>query len=163
MWYACPACFEGRRISINMVIYIGADHRGFKLKEELKKFLEKRDYQVVDVGNHVYDPEDDYPDFALAAAKKVAADPGSRGIVLCGSGVGVDVVANRFKGVRSALAFSVKQAIMSRTDDDTNVLSIPADFMTKRQARKITEVWLRTAFSGAERHRRRIDKIEKLK
>ena len=144
-----------------MMIYLGADHRGFKLKEELKKALEKKDYRVMDLGNHRLDEEDDYPDFAAAVAKKVAGDPASRGIVLCGSGVGVDVVANRFKGVRSALAFSVKQAIMSRTDDDTNVLSLAADFMTKRQARKITEVWLRTAFSGAERHRRRIEKIDR--
>lgn len=146
-----------------MMIYLGADHRGFKLKEELKKFLEKKEYRVVDLGNHRLDEGDDYPDFAAAVAKKVSGDPASRGIVLCGSGVGVDVVSNRFKGVRSALVFSVKQAIMSRTDDDTNVLSLAADFMTKRQARKITEVWLRTAFSGAERHRRRIDKIDRIR
>lgn len=145
-----------------MTIYIASDHRGFKLKEELKKFLEKKEYRVMDVGAHMFNPEDDYPDFAAAAAKKVATDPeGSRGVVICGSGVGVDVVANRFKKIRCVLAFSVKQVIASRHDDDTNMLALAADYLTKRQAKKITEVWLRTGFSGEERHRRRIVKLDK--
>ena len=147
-----------------MTIYIAADHRGFKLKEELKKFLEKKEYQVVDVGNHMLVPDDDYPDFAAMAAKKVAMDSeGSRGIVICGSGVGVDIVANRFKKIRCVLAFSVKQVIASRHDDNTNMLALAADYLTKRQAKKMMEVWLRTPFSGDERYRRRIAKIENIK
>lgn len=146
-----------------MTIYIGADHRGFELKEELKKVLEKAGYQVEDLGNHIYDENDDYPDFAAKVAKSVAKHPGSRGIVICGSGVGVDIVANRFKGIRSALIFSVKQAIASRTDDDANVIAIASDYINKRQARKLVEVWLKSHFSGEQRYKRRIDKIEKAK
>lgn len=145
-----------------MTIYIAADHRGFKLKEELKQFLEKRDYSVVDVGNQRMDPDDDYSDFARKAAEAVAKNPTeSRGIVMCGSGVGVDIAANRFKKVRSVLAFSIKQAIASRSDDDTNILALAADYLTKRQAHKIAEVWLRTPFSGEERHIRRIRALDK--
>lgn len=146
-----------------MNIYIGADHRGFELKEELKKWLEKRGYHVEDVGNYTYDEKDDYPDFAAKVAKKVAQDARARGIVLCGSGVGVDITANRVKGVRSALASSVKQAIASREDDDTNVLAISADYTNDRQAKKLVEVWLKTHFSGAERYKRRIAKMDRVR
>jgi len=146
-----------------MTIYIAADHRGFALKEELKRILEKTGYQLEDVGNHTLDPSDDYPDFAAKAAKKVAKNPRSRGIIICGSGVGVNIVANRFKKVRSALVSSVKQAIVSRTDDDSNVLALAADFVNARQARKFVEVWLKTHFAGAPRHKRRIEKMDKIR
>lgn len=145
-----------------MVIYIGADHRGFKLKEYLKQFLDGEGYEVVDLGNTVYDEKDDYPDFAAVVAKKVSLDENSRGILICGSGVGVDIVANKFSNVRSALAFSPDQAYDSRNDDDTNVLSLAADFLSSAAAAKIVQTWLQTPFADEERFRRRLNKISQI-
>ena len=96
------------------MIYLGADHRGFRLKEEIKKFLAEKNYQFEDMGNLAYDPNDDYTDFAKLVAKKVSEKPEeNKGILICGSGVGVDIVANKFKGVRSALADDVQTAKQS--------------------------------------------------
>lgn len=145
-----------------MIIYLGADHRGFNLKENLKQFLNKSGYEVVDLGNTKYEEGDDYTDFVKMVAKKVAADPSSRGVVVCGSGVGADIVANRFRGVRSVLAISAEQAADSRNDDDTNVLSLAADYIDLEQAKKIVSSWLQTPFSGEERYKRRIQEIDEL-
>jgi len=146
-----------------MIIYIGADHRGFNLKESLKNHLKQSGYEVVDVGNDHYDKDDDFPDFAIPLAKEISADPdGRRGILICGSGVGMDVAANRVAGVRSALAATPDQAYMSRNDTDTNVLSLAADFLSEDQAKKILAVWLETPFAGDERYRRRLDKIREI-
>lgn len=143
-----------------MTIYIGSDHRGFKLKESIKTFLASQNYEVVDLGNDRYDENDDYPDFAAAVAKKVAENSEeNRGILLCGSGVGVDIVANKFKGVRSALIFNPKQARLSRNDDNANVLSLAADFLSEDDAQRIINVWLKTPFSGEEKYSRRLQKI----
>jgi ribose 5-phosphate isomerase B len=145
------------------MLYIGSDHRGYKLKSTLKDYLEKLGYESEDLGAFELDPEDDYPDFALAVAKKVAENlEENRGILICGSGVGVDVVANKTKGVRSALCFDAKQAKMSRNDDNTNVLSLAADFISEEKAKEIVKIWLKTPFSGQERHQRRINKIKNL-
>lgn len=144
-----------------MLIYIGSDHRGFKLKESLKIYLKESGYEVVDVGNTNYDQADDYPDFAALVGRKISLDPeNSRGILICGSGVGVDVVANKFKNVRSALAFNAEQAIAARSDDNTNVLSLAADYLNEEEAKKIVSAWLKTLFSGEERHNRRLKKIQ---
>lgn len=146
-----------------MVIYVGADHRGFKLKEDIKQFLSDSGYTVNDVGNSTYDENDDYVDFAKAVSEKVSADPtNSRGIVICGSGVGVDIVANRFSQIRSALLFSTEQAMASRSDDDANVISFAADFINPETAKKIVSVWMQTQFSNEERYKRRLEKIQDL-
>ena len=146
-----------------MLIYIGADHRGFQLKESLKSYLKTSGYEVVDIGNDKYLATDDYPDFAALVARKVSLDPeNSKGILICGSGVGVDVAANKFKNVRSALAFNTEQAAMSRSDDNANVLSLAADYLEEAEAKKILTVWLATPFSGEERNQRRLRKIEDL-
>ena len=146
-----------------LLIYIGSDHQGFKLKESLKNYLTNAGYEVADVGNAAYDENDDYPDFAAKVAKEVAADPlNRRGILFCGSGVGVDVVANKFAGVRSVLAMNSDHAFVSRADDDTNVLSLGAAFIEEDEAKKILSVWLQASFSGEERHRRRLEKIRQL-
>jgi ribose 5-phosphate isomerase B len=144
-----------------MIIYIAADHRGFNLKESLEVYLKDSGYTVVDSGNEVFDENDDYPDFASKLAKEVAIDPSNRrGVLICGSGVGVDVVANKFKNIRSGLITTSDQAYLSRNDDDTNILSLGADVTDLETAKKILSVWLQTPFSGEEKHQRRIQKIK---
>lgn len=146
-----------------MIIFIGADHRGLKLKEELKQFVLDKGYTVTDKGNDHYDEADDYPDFAVAVAKEVAIDPDNRrGIIICGSGVGIDVAANKIPRVRSALANSSDQAFSSRNDVNANVLCLAADFLDGEGAKKILSVWLQTPFSKEERHKRRLRKIAEI-
>ena len=143
------------------MIYLGADHRGFQLKEGVKIFLAENKYQFEDMGNFTYDPNDDYTDFAKLVAQKVSEKPQeNKGILICGSGVGVDIVANKFKEVRSALADDIATAKQSREHDDTNVLSLPADEVDFALAQKIISAWLSTPFSNGEKYKRRIGKIE---
>lgn len=146
-----------------MLIYIGADHRGFALKQILKSYIGSVGYEIVDMGDDVMDEKDDYTKFAVKVAKEVSRDPSlGKGIVLCGSGVGVDVVVNKFRNIRCSLCFSVDQAMVARSDDDANVLSLPADFLDEDVAKKIVAVWLQTKFDGEDRHMRRIKEIEEL-
>lgn len=144
-------------------MYIGADHRGYRLKEALKVYLKELNFNFEDLGAFEYNIDDDYPDFALAVAKKVAENPEeNRGILICGSGVGVDIVANKIRNIRSALGFDVAQTKISRNDDNANILSLPADFISEDLAKEIVKIWLATPFSGLERHARRIEKINKI-
>lgn len=143
-----------------MIIYLGADHRGFNLKERLKDFLRNQGYEIADMGAARYEESDDYPDFARAVAENVGTDPeGSRGVLICGSGVGVDIVANRFPNVRSAVAISADQIYKARHDDNANVLSLAADFISEADTQRIVKVFLATPFSGEERYKRRLQKI----
>ena len=146
-----------------MIIYIGADHRGFGHKEVIKKYLANIGYTVIDFSGENYDATDDYPDFASKVAEKISGDPNnSRGILICGSGVGVDIVANKFSRVRSSLVFNTEQAMDVRNDDDANVLSLAANYTSLEDSKKIISLWLNTKFSGEEKHKRRIKKIEEL-
>mgnify|MGYP001560086476 CR=1 FL=1 len=146
-----------------MVIYLGADHRGFNLKGAIKDFLQGRGYEVIDFGNNSYDEKDDYTDFAVKVAEKVSLNSEtSRGILICGSGVGVDVTANKFKNVRSALGITSDQIYDARHDDDVNILSLAADYMSPEDANKIVQVFLSTPFSGEEKFSRRIEKISQI-
>ena len=145
-----------------MTIYLGADHRGFEMKERLKQWLEERGYHVEDKGAFALDSQDDYVDFAANVAEQVCSNSSSPGIVLCGSGVGVDVAANKYKGVRCGLGFSEAQIQAARKDDDINILAIPVDFIEEQKILAITEQFLSTPFSGEERHLRRIAKIAAL-
>jgi len=142
-----------------VIIYIGSDHRGFNLKESVKKYLSESGYTVTDAGNASFVQDDDYPDFAAQVAEKVSMNPESKGIVLCGSGIGVDIVANKFPRIRCALAMTPDQAYMSRTDDDTNVLALSSELLDDYAAKTIVATWLQTPFSGDVRHMRRIAKI----
>lgn len=147
------------------MIYLGADHRGFELKEQIKVWLEEWGEEFEDLGPEAYDKEDDYPDFAAQVARRVSEDPEmSRGILLCGSGVGVDVVANKFKGVRSALIWDDEEELVkqSREHDGSNVLSLPADHLSPEQVQNIVQLWLKTPGPAEEQHLRRIEKITKL-
>ena len=146
-----------------MKIYIGADHRGFELKKELKKFLIEKGYEVEDVGAFKYDKDDDYPDFARQVAERVAGDPEhSRGVLLCGSGTGMDAAANKVKGIRATLASSAQIARAARNDDDVNVISLPADFLKSQEAEEIAEIFLKTPFEAVERRVRRLQKIAEI-
>ncbi|AGZ39787.1 ribose-5-phosphate isomerase [Actinoplanes friuliensis] len=142
-----------------MRVYLGSDHAGFELKTHLVNHLAKQGYDVVDVGPHVYDPEDDYPAFCLNTGAKVVADPGSLGIVIGGSGNGEQIAANKIAGVRSALAWKVEIAQLARQHNDANVLSIGGRQHTLDEATAMAEAFLTTSFSGNERHARRIAQL----
>lgn len=145
-----------------MTIYIGSDHRGFEMKERLKPFIKDMGHEVIDLGNTVYDEHDDYPLVAAKIAKEVSANPAARGVILCGSGGGVNIVANKFPRVRSNLGLSPIQVYAARRDDDSNVLCLAASFMTEDQERESIKTFLTTEFSGEERHKRRLGQITDL-
>ncbi len=143
-----------------MKIFIGADHRGFELKQYLKDNLEKNNYSVEDKGNLVLDPQDDYPDFAYKVAEEVQKGKGL-GIIICGSGVGVSIVANRLKGVRAALGFNKDQVKKARQHDHCNVLCLPADYIEKELALELVKTFLNTTPLQREKYLRRIKKIDR--
>jgi len=151
------------RLSIlrSVKVYVGADHRGYELKEHLKGWLEEEGYDVEDCGAYGFDPEDDYPSYAEDVARLVGADADSRGILLCGSGHGVDIVANRFSAVRSIVGFNADVIVQGREHENANVLSIPADWVTKKLAVEMVGDFLRTPFSEQARHKRRIEELGK--
>jgi ribose 5-phosphate isomerase B len=143
----------------DMKIYIGADHRGFTLKETMKRWLEGDGYDVTDCGNTVYDKEDDFPDFSFAVADGVSANPGSLGIVICGSGGGVTMAANKVSGIRCGQAVNVEDVTHNRMHDDMNVLAIGSDFVSEHDAKNMVTAFLTTPYDGSERFARRLAKI----
>lgn len=143
-----------------MKIIIGADHRGFNLKEFLKEKLKNEGYEVIDCGNLVYDPEDDYSDFAFRVGEKVKENPGSLGILICGSGAGVCFSVNKIKGIRGALAMNPEMAKIIKADDDINVLCLASDFTEENLAWEIVKAFLETKFKNEEKYLRRIKKVE---
>ena len=143
------------------MIYIGADHRGYDIKEKIKLYLKDQELEYEDLGNFKYEKNDDFPEFANLVVEKVLEDPErNRGILICGSGVGMDMAANRNKNIRSALAMTPEIAIASRKSDNTNVLSLGADFVGEKKVEEIIEAWLGASFSGEERHQRRLTRID---
>ena len=153
-----------------MTIYIGADHRGLAFKASISAALKSDGYEVIDVGAIANDPADDYPDFAGAVAEKVSAvemkEPMAStalGIVICGSGFGADITANKFKGVRAALAMSPEHIRAGRHDDDVNILCLAANFISPETALEIARAFLSTPFNkDIERYVRRLNKITKI-
>jgi len=147
-----------------MKIYIGTDHAGFELKEELKKFLEGLGCEVDDKGAYEFNKEDDYPDFILpvvkAVAEDIARDLDSRGIVIGGSGQGEAIVANKVKKIRAAVVYDEYSARMSREHNDANIVSLGTRTLSADKAKKLVKLWLETPFSNEERHKRRIEKIK---
>ncbi len=144
-----------------MKVYLASDHGGFKLKKELISFLKQKKYEAEDCGPFQLAPKDDYPDYAIPLARKVAKEQKSRGIVICRNGQGVCIATNKVKGIRAVTGFSPREAKTTRSDDNANVLCLPADYLSVKQARKIVLEWLQTPFSQALRHQRRLHKIEK--
>ena len=149
-----------------MKIYLGADHGGFHLKEELEKYLAKSGYEVEDQGNNVLDPDDDYPQFAAKVASSVLAseDSEARGIIVCTGAQGVAIAANRFKGIRASVVWDAHEARMTRNDNDSNVLCLSGRLMADNPSlwQGVVETWLSTPFSHAARHRRRVQELDKL-
>jgi RpiB/LacA/LacB family sugar-phosphate isomerase len=144
-----------------MIVYIASDHGGFTLKKALAEHLQSQAIDVKDLGPKTLDMEDDYPDLAIPLLKQIQKDPTNKGILICRSGIGMDMIANRFSGIRAAVSWNKEHAESSRADDDTNVLSLPADYISEEEAKEITDTWLTTLFSGKERHRRRLEKVQK--
>lgn len=145
-----------------MKVFMGSDHRGFKLKEEVSTALSGMGYEVADLGDLVLDLNDDYTDFSLKVAEAVAGEKGAFGILLCGTGQGMAVSANKISGVRAALCWNAEIARFAREHEDANILCLPADYLGEMQALEIAEIFLRTGFSGGENYVRRLEKIKSL-
>ncbi len=143
-----------------MEIVLGSDHAGYELKADLRVYLSERNISVCDMGVAGETPAD-YPAIARAVAEKISRKEFGRGILVCGSGIGMSIVANRFPGVRAALCHDLSSARVSREHNDANLLVLGGRFLGKGLAREITRVWLETVFQGG-RHQRRLDQIESL-
>ncbi len=142
-----------------MRVYLGADHAGFELKNQIAEHLRGAGHDVVDCGAFVYDALDDYPSFCIDAAKKVVADPGSLGIVIGGSGNGEQIAANKVKGARCGLAWSVETAQLTRQHNDAQLIGIGGRMHSVEDALAIVDAFIATPFSGDPRHQRRIDTL----
>lgn len=147
-----------------MKIYIGADHNGFEMKNRLIEELTKSGYDVVDKGGKEFDPDDDFPQSAsrVITAMKASEDRDPRGILICGSGQGVCISANRYRGIRASLAWNLEGARDARNDSDSNVLCLSARYTSESQAIKLVHAWLTTPFAGAPRFKRRIRQMDRL-
>jgi ribose 5-phosphate isomerase B len=149
-----------------MKIYIGADHNGYDLKEKIENYLIERGYEVVDEGDQKLDPSDDFTVFAGRVVSAMKADKNfemTRGILICGSGQGMVMSANRHKGIRAGLGFSKESARSVRNDEDSNVLALPAEILSNtKKWQKIIDTWLTTPFAGAMRYKRRIRQLDEI-
>lgn len=140
-----------------MLIPIGADHAGFQMKQMLIAYLTEKGFKVEDFGCFSEDSID-YPDFAHPVASKVETNPGMKGILLCGSGNGISMTANKHQGIRSAICWSPEIAALARQHNDANIVTLPARFITEETAREIIDIFFSTEFEGG-RHQRRVEKI----
>lgn len=143
-------------------IFLGTDHAGFELKEQLKQFLVEKGFDVVDDGAYSFDKNDDYPDFCGAAAKHVSENPESFGFVFGKSGTGELIVANKVHGVRCGLAVNEENVQLAREHNNANMLSFGSAFANVEQMKNLALLFLNTPFSGEERHKRRIEKIKQI-
>jgi ribose 5-phosphate isomerase B len=142
-----------------MRVHIASDHAGFELKSVLSTHLAEAGHEVVDHGAEVYDADDDYPSFCIAAGEAVVADPGSLGVVIGGSGNGEQIAANKVDGVRAGLAWNIETAQLTRQHNDANVVGVGARMHTQEEALAIVDAFLAEPFSGGARHQRRIDQL----
>jgi ribose 5-phosphate isomerase B len=145
-----------------MKVFIGSDHNGYELKEKIARWLFEMDHAFQDLGAQSLDPHDDYTKYAEEVASLVAKNEGSRGVLLCGSGVGVEIVANKFDGVRAGIGENVLQVERGRNDDDMNVLVIAADYTSEKEAKAMLIAFLETKFSGKARYEKRLEEITRL-
>ncbi len=145
---------------MKQIVYLGADHAGFALKEHLKKFLQKKGYSVKDMGAHKLVKTDDYPIYAAKVARAVQKK--GMGILICGSAEGICIVANKIKGIRAVPVWTLQNAKLSRQHNDANILCLSGWELSKKKAEQITLAWLKTPFSREARHVRRIKEIARL-
>lgn len=150
-----------------MKVYLGSDHAGFSLKEKVFAYLVKRNIEAEDVGDKVLNPDDDFPQVAHLAALKVIgdSDPDVRAILLCGGGQGMAMAANRFRGIRASVVWDSEEARMTRNDNDSNVLCLPARVLNRADDtvwQDIIDTWLNTSFAGAARFKRRNAELDEL-
>ncbi|MCA9242430.1 MAG: ribose 5-phosphate isomerase B [Phycisphaerales bacterium] len=143
-----------------MKIALGSDHRGYDLKQRLTTLLAEMGAEVADLGPHTKE-SCDYPDAAAAVAHAVAKGEVDRGILMCGTGIGMSITANKVPGIRAALCHDELTAQLSRRHNDANILCLPADLLSEAQLREMTKVWLETGFEGG-RHQRRVQKISEV-
>lgn len=147
-----------------MKIYIGADHNGYDLKERVEQYLKDCGYDVHDEGDEKLDPSDDFTIFALrvVSAMKASDDDNPKGILICGSGQGMAIAANRHKGIRAVLGYSTRSAQEGRNDEDSNVLALPAEILDNNEGqwKNIIDTWLKTPFAAAPRYKRRIAQLD---
>ena len=143
------------------IVYIGSDHAGFALKQEVRKHLGGQQYKVIDLGVFAAEPPADYPDIAHEVAEKVRENHSARGILICGTGIGMCMAANKIKGIRAAVCESEATVEMSRRHNDANVLCLGGRVVKGPAALKMVDVFMNTAFENEERHARRVEKIEK--
>jgi ribose 5-phosphate isomerase B len=145
-----------------MKIYIGSDHRGYMLKEKIAKWLFEMGHDFQDLGAPSLEPGDDFTKYAEEVVSLVSKNEGSRGVLLCGSGVGVEIVANKFDGIRAAIGKDVLQIEAGRKDDDMNTLVVAADFTSEKETKAMLIAFLETKFSGKARYERRLEEITKI-
>lgn len=147
-----------------MKIYLGSDHNGYALKQDLAVFLRRSGHEVIDDGDTSPDPSDDFPLFAGKVAHSILSDSNkdARGLLICGSGQGMCMAANRFKGIRASLCWNLAEARAARNDDDSNVLCLSASQLDVRSAEAIVTTWLKTPFAGADRFVRRLKQLDDL-
>ena len=144
------------------MLFIGADHRGFALKEELKTYLLKQNIPFTDLGSFKLEEGDDYPTIAASVAQQVGTTKNNCGLLLCSSGVGVSIVANKFKNIRAGLVWTAAVAQAAKADDDINIICLPADYLTLSEAQKVVAIWLKTPFKNGAKYKRRLSQIERI-
>lgn len=147
-----------------MKIYLGADHNGFDFKKEIAVFLQHAGYEVIDDGGMSFSRDDDFPQFAGKVAVSLLGDTDheSRGVLICGSGQGMCMAANRFKGIRASLCWNLEEARAARNDDDSNVLCLSSKYLTLEDTKSIIMTWLNTPFARAPRFIRRIQQLDEI-
>lgn len=145
-----------------MQIFVGADHNGFELRKNILKYLAQAGHDVHDDSNGQLDPQDDYPVFAakVVSAMRESGNPDAKGILLCGSGQGIMIAANRFKGIRACLGYNTETVRAARNDDDCNVLALPAHTLSEEEAHAIIDTFLQTTFEPIDRYVRRIEEMD---
>lgn len=143
-------------------IFLGADHRGFNLKEKVTKWLFEWKHEFQDLGAQSLEPSDDYTKYAEEVGSLVGKEKDAKGVLICGSGVGVDVVANKFDGVRASIGKNPAQVRAGRNDDDMNILVLAADYTKDDEAREMLKAFLETKFAGKVRFERRIEEIKRI-
>lgn len=140
------------------MLYIASDHGGFNLKKTIIDYLKSCNIDCIDLGPYTLNPADDYPDFVLPVVQEVTKDLDSKAIVICRNGVGVSMVANKFRGIRATLSWCADHVKSARLDDNVNVLALPADYISDIAAKEIVKSWLETPFSKLPKHERRLAK-----